>query len=75
MMLKLKKSEFVSSKDSTDINEVASRNILISEISYGRKGFKYFIGYKDDTKFNLLCIMLSKTCEYVKWFQISDIFY
>ena len=75
MMLKLKKGEFVSSKDSTDINEVADRNILISEISYGRKGFKYFIGYKDDNKFNLLCIMLAKTSEYVKWFQISDIFY
>ena len=40
------------------------------EVSFGRKGYKYFIGYKDDDyKIKLLCIMLPKVSGYLKSFD------
>ena len=45
--------------------------ILISnQVSFGGKGYKYFICYKDDGyKIRPLCIMLPKLREYVKGFD------
>ena len=33
------------------------------------KGFKYFIGYKDDNIIRPLCIILTQLSEYIKYFE------
>ena len=50
------------------IDDVDNDKILMSnKVSFGQKGYQYFIGYKyDDYKINPLCIMLSKIRGYVK---------
>ena len=65
--IEVKKSKFNKFKYPVDINEVDNDKIIISyKVSAGEKGFKYFIGYKDDEKVRPLCIMLSKLSGYVK---------
>ena len=39
------------------------------KVSFGKKGFKYFIGYKDFGNVKPLCLMLSKMIEYAKKFH------
>ena len=34
--------------------------IVSNKVPFGKKGFKYFIGYKSDRKVRLLCIILPK---------------
>ena len=54
------------------IDDVDIDNIFISnKVSFGKKGYKYFIGYKDDD-YNIkpLYIMLPKMSGYVKRFDI-----
>ena len=43
--------------------------MISNRFSVNEKGFKYFIGYKDHKKFNLLCIMLPKMRGYRKSFD------
>ena len=41
--------------------------LISSKVSFGKKGYKYFIGYNDDDndyQINPLCIMLPKTSGY-----------
>ena len=45
-----------------DINKI----IVSKKVSYGKKVFKYFIGYEDDEKFMPFCIMLPKIGGYRK---------
>ena len=43
---------------------------MSNKVSFGQKGYQYFIGYKyDDYKINPLCIMLSKIYGQVKRFD------
>ena len=67
----VKKNTSYNFKYRTDINnEVDVKKILISgRVSYGKKGFKYLIGYQDDDKIKPLCIMLPELTEYVKCFD------
>ena len=46
----------------TDIN----KTVVSNKISFGKKGFKYFIGYKDAKKIRPLCIFLPKISAYRK---------
>ena len=46
-------------------------NNIFKNISFGKKGFKYFIGYKDDQNIMLLCILLTEMSGYVKSFDES----
>ena len=39
-------------------------NNIDIKVSFGKKGFKYFIGYKDEKKKRLLCILLPKMSAY-----------
>ena len=34
--------------------------VKLNNVSFGKKGFKYFIGYKDGKKVRPLCILLPK---------------
>ena len=43
----------------TDSNKI----VLSNKVSFGKKGFKYFIGYEDD-KIKPLCIFLPKMSAY-----------
>ena len=38
--------------------------VVSNKVSFGRKGFKYFIGYKDAKKFRPLCLFPPKMREY-----------
>ena len=55
----LKKRKFHYSKYSIRITKVDIDKIITSnKVSFGKKSFKYFIGYKDDEKIEALCIRL-----------------
>ena len=48
-----------------DINKI----VVSNKVSFGKKGFKYFIGYKDAKKIRPLCIFLPKMSIYKKDFD------
>ena len=53
-----------------DINKI----VVCNKVSFGKKGFKYFIGQKDDKKIRHLCIFLPKYSAYRREFdQTKDI--
>ena len=54
-----------------DINEI----VVSNKISFDKKYFKQFIGYKDGKKVKPACILLPKTCSYRRDFnEIKYIF-
>ena len=64
----IEKRKFHSSKRSSDINDVDIDKITITNKFYcGKKGFKYFIGYKNDKIVKSLRFMLPKMSGYVKF--------
>ena len=59
--IKIEKQNFHGCKDSISINDVNIDRIVVSnKFSFGKKGFKYFIGYENDNE---------KLCPYVLCFQ------
>ena len=48
-----------------DINKI----LVFNRVSFIKKGFKYFIGYKDGKKVKLLCVMLPKMSTYRRDFD------
>ena len=57
--VEVNKKEFHASKQPIALNLVNVSQILISEkFEHSDKGFKYFIGYKDDNIIRPLCIIL-----------------
>ena len=63
----VRKNAFYKSKYLMDINYVNTVKIVKSnQVSFSKKGFKYFLGYKDD-KIELLCIMLPKMNGFAKY--------
>ena len=48
-----------------DINKIAVSN----KIFFGKKGLRYFVGYKDSKKIRPLCIFLPKMTAYRKDFD------
>ena len=52
-----------------DIDKIS----IYNKVSFGEKGYKYFIGYKDvDYKIPPLCIMLAKLSKYVNSLDESE---
>ena len=43
--------------------------MVSNKVSFGRKGFKYFLGYKDDRKFRPVRTMLPKMIVYKRDFD------
>ena len=63
----IEKHKFLYCKNLILIDDVDIDKILMpKKIYFGKKSFKYFIGYKDNEKFKSLCIMLPKMREYTK---------
>ena len=71
--IEVKKSVFHKShksKHPIDIGKVNVKKILTSnKVSFSKRGFKYFIGYRDDVKVKPLCIILPKMSGYAKYFD------
>ena len=52
----IEKHKFHCSKDSVDVKHVVIDKVAISnQVSFSKKYFKYFIGFKNDEKVKLLC--------------------
>ena len=62
---KLHQHEGPISIKNIDINKI----VVSNKVSLGKKGFKYFIGYKDAKKIRPLCIFLLKMSAYRKHFD------
>ena len=59
-----------ASKQATDLNLVDINKIVMSDkFKHSDKGFKCFIGYKNDHIVSLLCIILSQMSGYIKYFE------
>ena len=68
--VKMEKEQFHSSKSSISINGVDNYNITKSnKFSCRKKGFKYFIGYKNVEKIILLCALLPKVSRNLRNFS------
>ena len=64
------KNEFQASKQAIALNLVDINKIVISDkLKHRDKGFKYFLGYKDDIIATPLCIMLPQMSGYKKYFE------
>ena len=65
MKLKLRGIYFTNIRTKFLSQNVDVNKILVSnKVSFDKKGFKEFIGYKDGRKFRLLCVMLTKMRAY-----------
>ena len=66
----IKKRLFHYSKYPININNVDIDKIIESiKVSVGKKGFKYFIDFKDNEKFKPLCILPPNMGGYTKRFD------
>ena len=55
-------------KRNIDINKI----LVSDKVSFGKNGFKYFIGLKDDKKFRPLYILLPKQSIWKKFWENSN---
>ena len=61
---------FHASKQAIHLNLVDINKKVISEkYKYRDKGFKHFIGYKEDNILRPLCIILPQMSGYIKYFE------
>ena len=69
-ILKSKNKNFINIKDIFEQKNIDINKIVVSDkVSFGKKGFKYFIGYKEAKRIRLLCIFPPKMSAYR---QVSD---
>ena len=55
----IKKQKFHQPKSIISINNINIKKIVESDkVSFDKKGFKHFIGYKDSKKIRSLCLLL-----------------
>ena len=64
--IRIEKRKFHYSKYPVSISNVEIYKTIISDKIFGKNGFKYFIGYKDNKKVKLLCVMLPKMSGYTR---------
>ena len=69
--IEIEKQKFHQQKGPISIKNVDINKIVVAsnDVSFGKEGFKYFIGYKDATKSRRLCIFLQKMTAYRKDFD------
>ena len=64
------KKEFHASKQAIHLNLININKIVISDkFKHSNKGFKYFIGNKDDNIIRTLCIILRQMSRCIKHFE------
>ena len=68
--IEVNKQKIHASKQAINLNLVEINKIVISDkFKHRGKGFKYFIGYKDDNIVKPLCIILPQISGYIKYFE------
>ena len=68
--IEVNKQKIHTSKQVINLNLVEINKIVISDkFKHRGKGFKYFIGYKDDNIVKPLCIILPQISGYIKYFE------
>ena len=68
--IEIQKQKFDHHKRPISIKNVDINKRFVSDkVSFGKKGFKYFIGYKDSKKIRPLCIFVPKISAYRKDFD------
>ena len=68
--IEVSKKKFHTSKQAIDLNLVDINKIVISDkFKHRDKGFRYFIGYKDDNIVIPLCFVLPQMSGYIKYFE------
>ena len=71
--IKIHKQKFHQHKRPISIKNIDINKIVVSnKVSFSKKGFKYFIGYKDAKKIKPLCIFLPKMSAYRKDFNETE---
>ena len=61
--IEIEKQKFCQHKRSISIKNIDINKIVVSnKVSFGKKGFKYFIGNKDAKKIRPLCILPKHEC-------------
>ena len=78
MIPKLKKTNFTTTIAlfSFSINNIGINKIVVSNmVSFGKKNFKYLIGYKDANKNRSFCIFLPKMSSYRRDFDETKYIY
>ena len=65
--IEIKKQKFHQHKRPTSIKDIDINKIVVyNKVTFGEKGFKYFIGYIN-AKIRLLCIFFLKTSAYRRY--------
>ena len=71
--IQIDEKEFHISKRPIDLNLVGLNKIEISDkFKHTDDGFKYFIGYKDDSIIRQLCIILPQMSGQMKYFENGE---
>ena len=74
--IEIEKQKFYQNKRPIAIKNIDVNKIVLSnKVSFGKKGFRYFIGYKDAKKIRLLCIFLPKITTYRRDFGETKYIY
>ena len=70
MILKSKKKKIHKHRRPISIKNTSINKIVVSnKVSFGKNGFKYFIGRKDAKKIRHLCVFFPKTSAYRRDFD------
>ena len=68
--VKVNQKEFHKSKEAIDLDSVDTDKIVVSDkFKHSEKGFKYFIGYREDEIIKVLCIILPQMNGYIKYLE------
>ena len=74
--IEIEKQKFHQNKRPIAIKNIDVNKIVLSnKVSFGKKGFRYFIGYKDAKKIRLLYIFLPKITAYRRDFGETKYIY
>ena len=72
----MEKQKFHQHKRPISIKNIDIKNVVVSsKASFGKKDFKYFIGYKDAKQIKPLCIFLPKMKAYRRDFDETKYFF
>ena len=74
--IEIEKQKIYQHKRPISIKNIDINKIVVSdEVSFGKKGFIYFIGYKNTKKIRPLCIFLPKMSAYKRDFHETKYMY
>ena len=73
--IEIQKQKFHQQKKAISIKNTGNNKIVVFNVSFSIKGFKYFIGSKDSKKTKPLCIFLPKMSAYRKDFDETKYVY